>query len=82
MDATNILIFLTCIIFLFLIGKFFAVPLKILLRVIGSSIVGGCVIFLINLVGGTFGFHIGLNVITTAIVGILGVPRNGFVNNT
>ena len=78
MDITNVFIFLTCIIVLYLVGRFFTVPLKIIFRVIGSSIIGGCIIFIINLIGGTFGFHIGLNVITTVVVGILGIPRSGF----
>ena len=75
MEISSVLIFLACVVFLYLIGRFFSVPLKILFRIIGSSIIGGCIIFVINLIGGTFGFHIGLNVVTTAVVGILGVPR-------
>ena len=71
MDITNVFVFLACIIVLYLVGRFFTVPLKIIFRVIGSSIVGGCIIFIINLIGGTFGFHIGLNVVTTVVVGIL-----------
>ena len=78
MDITNVFIFLTCIIVLYLVGRFFTVPLKIIFRVIGSSIIGGCIIFIINLIGGTFGFHIGLNIVTTIVVGILGIPRSNF----
>ena len=39
-----------------------------------NSILGGAIIYMINLIGGTFGFHIGLNYITAIVVGILGVP--------
>ena len=35
---------------------------------------GGLIIYLINLIGGLFAFHIGLNYITAILVGILGVP--------
>ena len=76
MEASNVMIFLACIIFLFLIGKFFVVPLKIILKTLGNSIIGGIIIFLVNVIGGMFGFHIGLNAITTIVVGILGIPRN------
>ena len=31
-------------------------------------------IFIINLIGGAFSFHIGLNVGTSILVGILGIP--------
>lgn len=76
LDISNIMIFLACIIFIFLIGRFFLVPLKMILRIIGNSLIGGCIIFVVNMFGGMFGFHLGLNAITTVFVGILGVPRN------
>lgn len=39
-----------------------------------NSLFGGLLLYLINLVGGLFGFHIGLNLFTCIFVGILGVP--------
>ena len=39
-----------------------------------NSILGGIIIVVINLVGGMFSFHIGLNYITVIVIGILGVP--------
>ena len=36
-------------------------------------------IYLINLVCGLFVFHIGLNVITSIIVGLLGIPGAIFI---
>ena len=74
MDFNNIIVFLACTIFIFLIGRFFVIPLKIILKILGNSIVGALIIFLVNLVGNIYGFHIGINVITTLIVGILGIP--------
>ena len=82
MEISNIIIFLACVIFLFLIGKFFVVPLKIILRILGNSILGACIIYIVNLIGGMFEFHIGLNAITTIIVGILGIPRFNFAYYT
>ncbi len=35
---------------------------------------GGLIIYIINLIGGLWGFHIGLNLITSIFVGILGIP--------
>lgn len=75
MELTNILIFLACIIFIILLGRIFVVPLKIIFKILGNSILGGIIIFVVNLFGNMFGFHIGLNVVTTIIVGILGIPR-------
>ena len=74
MDINNIIVFLACVVFLFLIGKFFVVPLKLILKVLGNSILGAIIIFVVNLIGGIYGFHIGLNIVTTLVVGILGVP--------
>ena len=39
-----------------------------------ASILGGITIFIINLVGANFGFHIGLNIFTSIIIGLLGLP--------
>ena len=74
MDFNSIIIYLGCIIFLFLIGKFFIIPLKIIMKIIGNSILGGILIFIVNLIGGMFNFHIGLNVVTAIVTGILGIP--------
>lgn len=70
----NIIIFLACICFLFLIGKIFIVPIKWIIKLIFNSILGALLIFAINLIGGIWGFHIGLNFFTAIMVGILGIP--------
>ena len=74
MDFNNIIMFLACIIFIFIFGKIFIVPIKIIVRLILNSIAGGILIYIINFIGSAFGFHIGLNVITSIFVGILGIP--------
>lgn len=74
LDSNTVIIYLACIFFLFLFGRIFIVPLKTILKLVGNSILGGILIFIINLIGGAFNFHIGLNIGTSLIVGILGVP--------
>ncbi len=74
MDNNILITFVVCIIAIFILGKMFAWPLKGILKLVGNSIVGGVIIFLINLVGTSFNFHIGLNIITALVVGILGIP--------
>jgi len=71
---TNLLTYLACICFLFIFGRVFIVPIKKILKLIINSILGGIVIFLINLIGSTFGFHIGLNFFTSVLIGLLGLP--------
>ena len=71
---TNLITYLACICFLFIFGRVFIVPVKKILKLVVNSILGGITIFLINLVGGAFGFHIGLNLFTSILVGLLGLP--------
>lgn len=74
MEQTTILAYLAGIIVIFLLGKIFIVPLKKILKLILNSALGGLIILAINLIGKTWGFHIGLNIITAIFVGLLGIP--------
>lgn len=69
-----VLIFIACIAILVVFGKSFAWPIKLITKLIINSVLGALLIFIINLVGTSFNFHIGLNVINSVIVGILGIP--------
>ena len=74
MDIKILLIYVACIIGLILIGKIFIIPIKIIIKLIINSILGAILIYLINLIGVAWKIHIGINFITAAIVGILGIP--------
>ncbi len=52
-------------------------PLKIFVRLLLWTIIGGMAIFLYNLVGVGWGLAIGLNVISAFIVGVVGLPGLG-----
>ena len=81
MEVSNIMVYLACICFLFIFGKIFIIPLKLILKLIFNSILGGVLILIINLIGMSFSFHIGLNILTSLIIGILGIPRSYFTYN-
>lgn len=70
----NIITYLACICFTFIFGRIFIVPIKKILKLVLNSILGGVVIFIINLIGANFGFHIGLNFFTSILIGLLGLP--------
>ena len=70
----NLIAYLACICFLFIFGRIFIVPIKKILKLVFNSILGGVVIFLITLIAANFGFHIGLNIFTSIIIGLLGLP--------
>ena len=74
MNFNNTIAFIACLFFLFIFGKLFIVPIKTILKLCLNSLLGGVLIFIINIVGSIFNFHIGLNVITSIFVGVLGLP--------
>lgn len=80
LDTNTIITYLAAICFLFLFGRLFILPIKNILKLVFNSILGGFLIYIINFVGGFFGFHIGLNVVTSIIVGLLGLPRSNFTS--
>lgn len=65
---TNLLTYLASICFIFIFGRIFILPLKKILKLVFNSILGGISIFVINLVGGAFGFHVGLNFFTSVMI--------------
>ena len=70
-------VFLTyvgAIVLIFLVRKIFLWPLKIVLKLAASSLIGGLAILLINWLGAGFGVLIPLNLISAVIVGVLGIP--------
>lgn len=56
MDTNILITFLACIIVLFLFGKILILPLKTILKIIFNSILGGVLIYVINLIGARFCF--------------------------
>ena len=62
------------IILIFLIGKIFLWPLKLVLKLAANSLIGGLTILVINAIGAGFGIFIPLNVLNALIVGALGIP--------
>ena len=64
----NLLIIISCICILFIIGRIFIIPIRKILKLVFNSILGGGLIYIINLIGGIWGFHIGLNLFTAILV--------------
>lgn len=74
METKTIITFLMCIVGIIILGKIFIVPFKKIIKLVLNSILGGALIYIINLIGAGFNFHIGLNIFTAIFVGILGLP--------
>lgn len=47
---------------------------KIITKLIINSFLGAVLLYVINIVGTVCGLHIGINVVTALVVGILGIP--------
>lgn len=54
--------------------RLFSAPLKVALRVLINSVLGFGALWLLNLTGGVTGIALGLNILNSLTVGILGVP--------
>ena len=71
-------VFLTyagALLLILLLGKIFLWPLKLIGKLLISSLVGGVLILVVNLIAGMFGLLlIPLNIITAVVVGVLGIP--------
>lgn len=78
----NTLIIISCICMLFVIGKIFIVPIKWSLKLAFNSVLGGILIWVINMIGSVWGFHIGLNVYTSVLVRVARNSRCGCFNFT
>ena len=59
---------------IFVLARISLKPIKFILKIVLNSIVGGLLIFLINVIGGIWGISIGINAVTAVAVGILGIP--------
>lgn len=73
-EYSTIFLYIVGIVFLFFLGRTFSGPMKAIVKLIYSCILGGIVIIVLNLIGTIFNFSISLNFITSFIVGILGIP--------
>lgn len=62
------------VLLVYVLGRFLLVPLKWIAVCLISSAVGGVAVILLNILCGTFGFFIPLNIVTAGIAGVLGVP--------
>lgn len=62
------------LIILFVVGKILAGPIKAFFKIVYSCVVSTAGLFVFNLVGGILSLHIGLNIVTVLVVGMLGIP--------
>lgn len=74
MENYALFAYIGCIIMIIIIGRLFIFPLKKIVKLTLNSVIGAGLIYVINIIGSNFNFHIGLNWWTILCTGFLGVP--------
>lgn len=74
MDYTLVFAFLFGLLLLYVVVRLFYVPLRWVLLAVYNGVLGGIILWLVNLVGGYVGLSIAINPVTALIAGFLGVP--------
>jgi inhibitor of the pro-sigma K processing machinery len=59
---------------LYLLARLLLVPVKIMVRLLYNGLIGGVLLWLVNLAGSFFGLIIPINPITALAAGFLGIP--------
>ncbi|EIW17312.1 MULTISPECIES: pro-sigmaK processing inhibitor BofA family protein [Pelosinus] len=73
-DFNVILAYVFGIILLYVVGRMFLMPIKLIFRLIYNGLIGGAMLWALNFVGLHIGFTIAINPITALIAGFLGLP--------
>lgn len=66
--------FFIAFVILYVILKVLSLPVKIIIKLLANALIGGVVLFLINLIGTPFGLVLDITWLTSVIVGFFGVP--------
>ena len=74
-----ILAYAVGLVLLYAVGWLLLVPLKIILKFIYNAIIGGIILWVLNLVGGFIGITVAINPVTALIVGFLGVQVDSYI---
>ncbi|MGI6161115.1 MAG: pro-sigmaK processing inhibitor BofA family protein [Christensenellales bacterium] len=69
-----IVAFVAGLILLYVAGWLLLAPFKVLLRLLINGVLGGLLLWVVNLLGSIGGISIVINPVTALIAGVLGVP--------
>lgn len=73
-DFKTIIISLIALGIVIFLLRLFRAPLKWLLRLVFSSILGGAALFVLSIAFAKFGLHLAVNPLNALTVGVLGIP--------
>jgi inhibitor of the pro-sigma K processing machinery len=69
-----IMMYALCLFLIYILAYIFYIPLQYVMRLITGTLLGGALLWIINLLGGSFGFSVAINPITALVSGLLGIP--------
>lgn len=69
-----ILAYVFGIVLIYLLGRMFLMPIKLIFRLIYNALIGGAMLWVLNFAGAYIGFNIAVNPITALVAGFLGLP--------
>lgn len=81
MSPNLVIVYLACLIVVFILGKIFFLPIKKIFKLLVNSIFGGILIYIVNIIGANFNFHIGLNFGTAIFTRNIRNSRGYIFNN-
>ncbi|ARE89809.1 pro-sigmaK processing inhibitor BofA family protein [Clostridium formicaceticum] len=73
-ELSIILAYAFGLILLYILGWILLIPIRLIIKLIWNGVIGGIMLFLVNLVGSVLGIAIVINPITALVAGFLGVP--------
>ena len=73
-EAGIFLMYAVGLMIIYFFGRALIMPIKILLKLMLNSVIGGAVLLMVNIIGPSVGITVPLNLLTAVITGVLGVP--------
>ncbi|MFZ7132994.1 MAG: pro-sigmaK processing inhibitor BofA family protein [Eubacteriales bacterium] len=78
LETDAVMAYAVGLLLLYLLGSFlikiFKVPFKIVITIFINSILGIIALLIINIIGASYNFQIGINPISVLSIGVLGIP--------
>ncbi len=74
LELNLILVYVAGLILLYTSSLILMTPLRWIIKLIWRRVLGGLILFFINLIGGFLGIYLAINPFSAMVVGILGLP--------
>ena len=74
MELTVIIAYLFGLMLLYILARLLLIPLRLAIRLLINGVIGGLLLWLVNLLGMFVGVYLPINPITALVAGFLGIP--------